>query len=130
MASKNFAINTEPHVATIGNVQLRFQPEVIGSEFASAYAKLVDAQQKVNDRKGAKASSTKHGKAETVDPATLVELNQAMREFLSGLMLPDSQKVFETFQVPDRILVELLQWTSELYGGGSGNADAGGSSTG
>ena len=129
MASRDFVINTEPHVANIGTDQLLFRPEVVGAEFAEAYAKLVDVQTKVNERRGVKSSSTKHAKADAVDPKTLVELNAAMREFLSGLMMPDSQKKFETLAVPDRILVQLLEWVSELYGGGSGKDADGGQSS-
>lgn len=130
MASRNFEINTEPHVANIGPDQLLFRPEVIGVEFAAGYDKLVKAQERVNAGKAQKATSSKPGKAQNIDTATLVELNDAMRDFLSGLMVPDSATKFATMQLPDRILVQLLQWTAELYGGGgSGNGEDGGSSS-
>lgn len=94
MAEKTFVINTEPHVATIGNDQLAFLPEVIGAAFAEGYAKLVEVQKRVGG-KTTKPSSTKHAKVEDVDPETLAELNDAMRTFLRGLMMPDSQKLFD-----------------------------------
>lgn len=125
MAEKSFSINTEPHVANIGNHRLEFLPEVVGTDFAEGYATLVEVQQKV---KTTKASSTKHAKAEGMDPKTLRELHDGMRAFLSGLMMPDSQELFATLRLPDRILVQLLEWVAELYGGGSGKGEGTGSS--
>ncbi|WP_224281768.1 hypothetical protein [Streptomyces sp. LS1784] len=37
---RTFTINTEPHVAEIGDVELLFRPEVMGDEFPDAYTKL------------------------------------------------------------------------------------------
>lgn len=37
---RSFAINTEPHVAEIGDTELFFQPEVMGDEFLDAYTAL------------------------------------------------------------------------------------------
>lgn len=125
MATKAFAINTEPHVATVGDHVLKFQPEVIGADFAQAYAELRTVQAKV---KGNKASSTKHAKEENLDPAVLVEVHDAMRSFVRRFLLEESYAAFDVMRLPDRILVQLLEWTAELYGGGSGN-DRGGSSS-
>ncbi|MFI9569765.1 hypothetical protein [Streptomyces rishiriensis] len=44
MATRNFALNTEPHIAEIGAIRLEFQPEVFGDEFMDAYVELRDAQ--------------------------------------------------------------------------------------
>lgn len=117
MATKSFAINTEPHVADVGGTLLKFQPEVIGSEFAQAYSELRVVQQKTSGRK---ASSTKHAKEEDVDPAVLVELHQAMSGFVRGFLLPESLEAFDALRLPDRVLVQLLEWTAELYGSGAG----------
>jgi hypothetical protein len=116
MASKSFAINTEPHVATIGNDQLLFEPEVIGAEFAEAYAALREVQAQVKKQ------------GDDIESDTLLNINKAMREFVARFMLPDSATKFETLRLPDRILVGLLEWVAELYGGGSGNAPGGQSS--
>lgn len=125
MTTKSFAINTEPHVFDVGGTELLLQPEVIGADFAQAYAELRAVQSKV---KGNKASSTKHAKEENLDPAVLVEVHDAMRSFIKRFMLPESQTVFDGMKLPDRILVAMLEATAELYGGGSGN-DRGGSSS-
>lgn len=123
MATKSFAINTEPHVADVGGTELLFQAEVIGAEFAQAYAQLRTVQQKV---KGTKASSTKHAKEESLDPDVLVELHHAMKAFVRGFLLPESQTVFDRLRLPDRILVQLMEWVAELYGSGTDNDDTDG----
>ncbi|MGH6979060.1 MAG: hypothetical protein ACRED4_07195 [Brevundimonas sp.] len=128
MAEKTFSINTEPHVAIIGNERIEFLPEVVGTDFAEGYAALVEVQQKVNDAKAAKSSSTKHAKGPTMDPRMMLELNSGMRTFLSGLMMPESKERFAEMRLPDRILVNLLEWVAELYGGGSGKSADGGQS--
>jgi hypothetical protein len=125
VATKSFAINTEPHLADVGGTVLKFQPEVIGADFAQAYAELRTVQAKV---KGNKASSTKHAKEENLDPAVLVEVHDAMRAFIRRFLLEESYAAFDTLRLPDRILVQLLEWTAELYGGGSGNGRGGSSS--
>lgn len=121
MAEKTFEIRTEPHVASVGKTQLLFQAEVIGAEFAQAYGELRAVQQKV---KGNKASSTKHAKEEATDPAVLIELHEAMRSFIRGFLLPESQTVFDGLRLPDRILIALMEWTAELYGSGAGKDQA------
>lgn len=120
MATKAFAINTEPHVADVGGTLLRFQAEVIGAEFAQAYAELRTIQQRV---KGTKASSTKHAKDESLDPEVLVDLHKGMRKFVRGFLLEESQASFDSLRLPDRILVQLMEWVAELYGSGASGDD-------
>lgn len=132
MVAKSFHLNTEPHVATVGTVDLLFEAEVIGAEFASAYAALREVQAKLPER-SAKATSTKHAKkdGELPEPAVLAEISEAMREFIGRFLLPASREDFAGLRLPDRVLVELMEWVAELYGGGSGNRDAdGGTSSG
>lgn len=130
MASRTFAINTDPHTAVIGSTTLLFEPEVIGADFAEAYDQLREVQQMVKGATGNKASGTKHAKESTVDAATLTKLSEAMREFVGRFLLEESKAEFAALRLPDRILVELLEFTSELYGSGSGNpAAAGGTSS-
>lgn len=117
MAEKSFAINTDPHVATVGPHTLTFEPEVVGAEFAQAYAGLKAAQKQVKKA------------GDDIGPDELLAVNAGMRDFLARFMLPDSKELFETLRLPDRVLVQLLEWVAELYGGGSGN-DRGGSSSG
>jgi hypothetical protein len=46
-------------------------------------------------------------------------------------MLPESAAAFVSVRLPQRVLLQLIEWVAELYGGGSGNPDAGtGPSTG
>ena len=129
MAQKNFALRTEPHVATIGDAELFFVPEVVGAEFAEHYGELRALQQKAQSmQKDAKASSTKHAKNSDTDPKVLIELSKGMRKFIRYFLVEESKTEFDSMRLPDRILVQLLEWVSELYGGGSGN-DHGGQSS-
>lgn len=141
---RQFTLNTEPHVAEIGTVELLFQPEVMGAQFLDAYEDLQQTQKQLgvdmNDLAG-------------VEPEKLRSIVRSLRVFLARLMLPESAeqfarwdvvqagKVVESFgtpeeaaehadgledatvvdagmQLPDRVLVELLEWAVELYGGG------------
>lgn len=116
MASKSFAINTEPHVATVGPHVFEFEPEAIGAQFAQAHSELVAAQTRVSEA----------GDNASVDD--ILAVNAAIRAFLTNFMLPSSRDRFKTIQLPDRVLVQLLEWLAEVYGGGQGNGDIGSSS--
>lgn len=126
MATRNFSLNTEPHSAVIGDKTFLFQPEVTGAEFADVYNELREVQKKIKDAGGGKASSTKHAKEADVSSDTLKELSAAMYGFAVAFMLPESRDEFAKMRVPDRVLVQLMEWITELYGGGSGNPDADG----
>lgn len=134
MADRTFNLNTQPHQAMIGDTVLKFEPEVIGSDFAEAYTSLQTLQTRVGDMgKPQRATSTKHAKdtGPAVDGQVLKDLSDGMRSFLRKFMLPESQTEFDGMRLPDRVLVELLEWVAELYGGGSGKTPAaGGTSTG
>lgn len=110
MATKQFHINTEPHVAEIGDVKLLFSPEIEGAEFASAYARLMERQEEL----------TADG-AEN-DPATIGKLDACIREFINELLLEESREDLAKTRIPLRILTSMLQWIAEIYGGGPGNA--------
>lgn len=130
MASKVFEIRTKPHEAVFGDTTVFFEPEVIGAEFAAAYDKLREAQKRAKAAEGGKASSTKHAKEADVDAETLVSLSTAMREFVGSFVTTESVADFSGLRLPDRILLEMVNWVAELYGGGSGNpAAAGGTSS-
>ncbi|MEU5834466.1 hypothetical protein ABZ820_12450 [Streptomyces diacarni] len=145
MATKDFALNTEPHVAQVGDTALEFQPEVMGDDFMDAYSELRDAQQAIGVNLDDLAG---------VDPAQLRQVSRALRGFLGHLMLPESAelitrldvvkagkvvgsfatvedaeeaaakvkgggaRVVDGLRLPDRVLAELLEWVVELYGGG------------
>jgi len=144
VASRDFAVRTEPHVANlVGLGELHFVPEVFGDEFRDGYHRVQEAQAAV----GGQEDLTK------MDPATLRQVYGSMREFLGSLMTPKSAERWLRFEVikggklvdhfrsraqaeekaaevggrvedrglrvPDRVLLELLEWTVELYGGGN-----------
>ncbi|GGZ23234.1 hypothetical protein GCM10010387_15430 [Streptomyces inusitatus] len=141
---RSFALNTKPHVAEVGDVELLFKPEVMGDEFLDAYGRLAETRQQV----GADGDDLSGE-----DPKVLRKITQKLRVFLAALMLPESARVFARWEVhadgdvvaaygdpeeaedaareiegarvvdcsmrlPDRILVDLMQWTVELYGSG------------
>lgn len=116
MAEKSFALNTDPHVANVGPHRLLFQPEVIGAVFADAYAGLKEAQQ------GLKAAG------ENVGAEELTAIHNGMRDFVRRFLLAESATLFDTIQLPDRVLAQLLEYAAELYGSGSGNVPGGSSS--
>ncbi|MEU1852943.1 hypothetical protein ABZ499_27670 [Streptomyces sp. NPDC019990] len=146
MASRDFAVRTENHVANLtGLGELHFVPEVFGDEFLDGYHRVQEAQRAI----GGEEDLTK------MDPATLRQIYGSMREFLGSLMTPESAERWLRFEVikagklvdhyrsrrdaearaeelggtarvedksmrvPDRVLLELLEWTTELYGGGN-----------
>lgn len=131
MASKDFGINEEPHVANVGKHRFLFVPEMVGAKFASAYAKLTDVQKDVKAMSGGKASSTKHAKEESFDPDVMVRVSAAMVDFVCTFLVDDGERTrFRETTIPDRVLAQLIEWVAELYGGGSGNPEeAGGTST-
>ena len=114
MATKTFHLNTEPHTANVGEHRFQFEPEVVGAEFATAYAELQALQAEVD--------------GDSEDPKLLVKLDASIREFLATFMLPESREAFAEVKLPTRILVGMLQWVAELYGGGPGNDHTGSSS--
>ncbi|MDI9829682.1 hypothetical protein [Streptomyces sp. KAU_LT] len=146
MAQKTFTLNTEPHVATLGDTELLFQPETYGDEFLEAYEQFRDAQR---EKTGVDVEDLQGSSAEQLRAVT-----RSLRVFLGRMMLPESAdlflrvdvlvggKVVQSFQdreealeyaagldekaavqdalrLPDRILMELLQWVTSLYSGGS-----------
>jgi len=146
VAVREFALNTEPHVAKVGETELLFQPEVMGDEFLEAYATMRDATKR---DKGVDVEAL-----DTSSPEALRSVTRGLRLFLAQLMLPESAelitrldvvdgedvvksfhdldeanawaashtgnpaKVRDTLRLPDRILLQLLEWTVELYAGG------------
>jgi hypothetical protein len=144
VARKTFTINTEPHVADVGGTELLFQPEVMGDQFLDHYEQLRDAQAALGVDVGdlskveparlrevvgalrtflarmmmpesaarfARYEVTAAGKklGVFVDPAEAAELAGRRK----GGKVED-----KSMPLPDRVLVELLEWVVELYGGG------------
>lgn len=128
MASRTFTIRTEPHEAHVGPKTLLFVPEADGAEFVAAYDQLTEMQKRLVGRK---ATSNKAAKPADTSPEALKEVNAAMRSFIDRFLLDDSKPDFAEMKIPDRVLVQIIEFLAEVYGGGSGNPDeAGGTSTG
>lgn len=108
MATRTFMINVTPHEAVVGDVTLLFIPETEGAAFADAYASLRTAQE------GIKAAGDSIGADE------LRAVSAGMRAFVSNFLLPESVPDFESLRLPERVLVQLLEYVAELYGGGAG----------
>ncbi|MFC4060257.1 hypothetical protein ACFOWE_18285 [Planomonospora corallina] len=144
MARQKFAVNTEPHVAEIGDdIILEFRPEVMGDEFLEAWEALQEAYRTLGiDQTNVRESSAASLKAATT----------AVRRFISGFMLPESAKLYAWWEVrdragavvfdtgdpqeaaeraeavegatvvdvglrlPDRVHIELMGWLTEVYG--------------
>lgn len=153
MAIRKFALNTEPHVAEVGDTELKFVPEVAGDEFLDAYTELRDGQQN-----GGVDLDTLSG----ADAAAARRTLRAVRVFLARLMMPESAELFlkldvvdsagshlasfddlaeaeafasegegrrvtDALRLPQRVIVELMEWVVELYGGGAGERPTGSS---
>jgi hypothetical protein len=146
MARKTFALETEPHVAALGDgTELHFLPEIYGDRFLDAYAELQAAQEELGSEKG---------DTEGLSGDKLRALYAAIRVFLVKIMTEECADRFNRFEVsrdgevveafrtkeeadlfaetttgtvrvvdrsiqlPTRLLVELMEWCIELYGGG------------
>ena len=111
MAVKSFALNTEPHRAEVGPHTFLFEPESNGAAFADSYSALREAQRAITDA------------GENVGATELKIVSAGMRDFLTSFMLPDSQVAFASVTLPDRVLVQMLEFVAELYGSGAGSKE-------
>lgn len=146
MANRTFALNTTPHVADIGGTELLFLPEAMGDDFMDAYEGLREAQKTatgldVDDLSGASADQLRSvtralreflarlmvedsalffSRVYVVRGSEVLESftdRAAAEEFAAGV--PGARAVW-AFPLPDRVLVELMEWVVELYGGAGG----------
>ncbi|EMF20425.1 hypothetical protein H114_32819 [Streptomyces gancidicus BKS 13-15] len=144
---KSFALHSEPHVADIGGTELLFQAEVFGDEFMDSYAQLRDSQKKAGvdlenladgdpgelrrtmravrlflARQMLPESAELFTTLDVVDEAgrtleSFRDLDEA-EAFAEG---HDGARIVDRFRLPTRVMVELLEWVVELYGGGAGS---------
>lgn len=120
MATRKFALYTEPHVAEIGDeLSFEFQPEVMSDEYLDQYEAM---------KERLAAVGLVGGDEESQDVESLREAIAATRDFLAGLMLPDSAERFGSTKLPNRVITDLFQWTLELYGNGAAQRPTGSSS--
>lgn len=111
MATKRFSLHTETHVAEIGtDLAFEFQPEVDGDQFLDAYDTLKERYSQLQFGGGAGL--------EGVQTSDLREAIGAVRAFLAELMLPADAARFATAKLPNRVVLQLLEWVMEIYGGG------------
>lgn len=119
MAKKTFALNTDPHVATVGDTDLLFKPEVMGDEFMDYYGALKETYAELGiDESDMSDLSTEQ----------LKKSEAAVRTFVSSTMLEESVKIFSTMRLPTRVLLQLLDWVMEVYGDGRPPTSPSGSS--
>lgn len=143
---KTFALNREPHVADIGETQLLFQPEVMGDDFVEAYTALRSTQQasgvNIDDmdgidpdqlRKVSRGMRTFLGHLMLPESAELFTRLDVVKggKILGSFAEPEEAEAFaakakgggakvtDSLRLPDRVLVELLEWVVSLYSGGS-----------
>lgn len=145
MAKKQFTLNTSPHEAEIGDVTLLFQPEVLGTVFLDNYERLQEVNRELNiDPTDMTATDLTKVREATVAmrvflaslmlPASAAEFVRwdvvVDGETVSSHQDPDEARdvaaetegatvVDAGKQYPDRVLVQLMEWVVELYGGGS-----------
>lgn len=147
MARKTFAINREPHVADLGDgTELHFTPETYGDLFLDAYAELQDVQatlgaedgdmtnlsgDKLRNLYGAirkyltkmmtEESAERFSRYEVRQGGEVVEVFRDRGEadtYCEGL--GSGARVHDkSIRLPDRVLIELMEWSIELYGGGT-----------
>ena len=146
MAIKSFSFNTEPHVATVNGHDLLFEPEVMGDEFMDAFAELKEAQAAASGIDVDDLSTLDPGKLRSATrglrqflarlmlpesaqkflalevvtkDGTLLSTHQDWDEAQQAADQADGARVKWAMQMPDRILVDLMEWVTELYGGGT-----------
>lgn len=143
MATKTFALNTKPHTADVGGTEFQFLPEVMGDEFLDAYQEM---RQSHMQEKGVDVGDLEAGDVESlrvVAAGLRTFLSRLMLPESAALItrvdVIKGGEVLESFadweaatkyagdvagaaakwgfRVPDRILLELLEWVIELYAG-------------
>jgi hypothetical protein len=157
---QTFALNTEPHVAEIPGLklELHFLPEIMGDEFLDAYAEMRETQQREtgvdvedlpkgdveNLRKITTGLRTFLSRLMLPESAALILRVDVVRagavlesfqtweeaeEYAAGVKGGGARPVWG-LRVPDRLLLELLEWTVKLYTGGRRPPTSSGASAG
>ncbi|BBA98369.1 hypothetical protein RVR_4523 [Actinacidiphila reveromycinica] len=143
MATKKFTLNSTPHEAEIGSATYLFEPEILGDEFLDRYERLQEANRRLN-LDPANMADTDLSKVREATVAMRVFLASLMlpesaHEFarwdvvVGGKVVSSHPNPEEAgaaaakrkgatvadagTRYPDRVLVELMEWVVELYGG-------------
>jgi len=106
VAERSFEIRTEPHRVNIGALTLLFQPEAVGAEFLGRYEDLQAAQKLI-------------GSPEDASIEAIQGVTTALTGFIRHFLLPESVEAFEGAVLPTRVLVGVVEFLAEIYGGGS-----------
>lgn len=142
---KSFALNVDPHEAVIGPHTLLFQPEVMGDKFLDAYERL-RATQRAAGVNGDLSTAEPEILRQVVDQLRVFLANLMLPEsaevfarwevradgkVLGSYGTPDEAAeaaeqagdgaavVSACLPLPDRIMIELMEFAVELYGGGA-----------
>lgn len=140
---KLITLNTEPHEAEVGPHRLYFVPEMYGDEFLDAYGRLQEVQKALGDDAATMTGDqlrSLYGEmktflarlmtkecAEEFSRFEVVAGGQTIGAYLSredaeeaaaGYEADGATVVDKSVRLPDRVLVELMEWVVELYGGG------------
>jgi Holliday junction resolvase-like predicted endonuclease len=141
---KSFALNTEPHVADIGGTEFHFHAEIMGDDFMDAYAELREQQQahgldlgnlsEVDPsairramrgirlfiaRQMLPESAELFTRLDVVANGDILGSFHDLDEAETAAAEHKGARVVDSFRLPSRVLVELLEWVVELFGGGS-----------
>ncbi|MGA5497695.1 hypothetical protein ACPCSP_25360 [Streptomyces cinereoruber] len=142
---KSFKLNTEPHEAEIGDVTLLFTPEVMGDDFLEHYQELRGMQSMVGvdltdmsqldpDKLRAVVASIRVFLARLMLPESaevfacwdVVRDGETIGSFRDPQEAADAASGEDgatvenrSMKLPDRVLIELMEWAVELYGGGN-----------
>lgn len=110
MTQRTFEVNTEPHVATIGDHQYAFPPEVDTDTMMSAWSKSRVTDEMVDEAVAEHPDWTK-GEARSRLATT------SIRTFIDALMVDDDTRArFAAHTLPDRVLIDMQNWLLEEYG--------------
>jgi hypothetical protein len=145
VARTKIQLNTEPHVVEIGDTELKFQPEVMGDEFIDAYSELRDAQKAASGvdlddlstldpamirgaARAMRAFLAKMMLPESAEFFTRVDVVQGGEILKSFTSWADAEEYAEgiagaraqwALPLPDRALVQIMEFVVSLYGGGA-----------
>lgn len=152
MARKSFALNTENHIADVGGVELEFFPEVDSDQFLDAYENLQASyrEARINpediasisaDRLRAITGSLRRFLSAFMLPDSAqvftrweVRVNgettathRTEAEARAAAEGTAGEVVHAGMRLPDRVLIDLMEWVMEVYGrrpSGSSNGSA------
>jgi hypothetical protein len=146
VARKKITLNTEPHVVEIGDTELLFLPEVMGDEFVDAFGELKEAQKAASgidlDDLSTLDQSMIRGAAramraflarlmlpESADLFTRINVVDTAGTMLESFHDQDEAKAYaeqhkgsrtvDAFPLPDRVLVDIMEFVVQLYGAGA-----------